>query len=253
MVRHLDISVGQILNKLEEVGIADETIVVFMSDNGGITVGAGSGEQITDNSPLTGQKANVYEGGIRVPLIIRYQAKVKGGKWCDIPVDCNDLFPTLLELAGEQKPSHFIDGQSIAGMLKDPRNKKGSYTRDTYFWHYPLSVVYKNPADNLPFTPHSAVRKGDFKLIFDWYGRLSLFNIRKDISEKENLAKQLPEKTRELFAVLMNYLGQNVEKKYWPTNNPGYDPATELRRVPYIDLYKVYKEGKDVAELANIP
>jgi arylsulfatase A-like enzyme len=253
MVRHLDISVGQILNKLEEVGIADETIVVFMSDNGGITVGAGSGEQITDNSPLTGQKANVYEGGIRVPLIIRYQAKVKGGKWCDIPVDCNDLFPTLLELAGEQKPSHFIDGQSIAGMLKDPRNKKGSYTRDTYFWHYPLSVVYKNPADNLPFTPHSAVRKGDFKLIFDWYGRLSLFNIRKDISEKENLAKQLPEKTRELFAVLMNYLEQNVEKKYWPTNNPGYYPATELRRVPYIDLYKVYKEGKDVAELANIP
>lgn len=247
MVKHLDVSVGRIMQKLKDVGIDENTIVVFMSDNGGITVGSGGNHDvITNNWPLSGQKANVYEGGIRVPLIISYKGKVKSGAWCDIPVDCNDLFPTLLELAGEPKPTHPIDGQSIAGLLKDTENKQKSYTRDTYFWHYPLSVIYRNPADDLPFTPHSAVRKGDYKLIFDWYGRLSLYNIKEDISEKDNLATQMPDKTRELFAELMNYLEENVEKKYWPTANPDYDPNTEVREEPYSDLYRIHKNGRDI-------
>lgn len=252
MVKHLDLSVGRIMQKLKDVGIADNTIVVFMSDNGGITIGSGGNHEIiTNNSPLSGQKANVYEGGIRIPLIISYKTKANKAKWCDIPVDCNDIFPTLLELAGEPKPTHQIDGQSIAGLLKDPENKKQSYTRDTYFWHYPLSVIYKNPADGLPFTPHSAVRKGDYKLIFDWYGRLRLFNMKNDISEMNDLSKLLPYKTRELFALLIDYLEKNVEKKYWPTPDPDYLPETEVRNVPYRDLYKAFKEGKDIIELAN--
>ena len=252
MIKQLDISVGRIMQKLKESGIDDNTVVVFMSDNGGITVGKGGDEiPITTNSPLTGQKANVYEGGIRVPLIISYKGKVKKSDWCTIPVDCNDLFPTLLELAGEPRPTHHIDGQSLALLLNDPKNKHKTYTRDTYFWHYPLSVIYKNPEDGLPFTPHSAVRKGDYKLIFDWYGRLKLYNIRKDISEKNNLIRKMPAKTSELFALLLNYLEKNVEKKYWPTPNPGYDPATEVRKVPYIDLVKAFKEGKNVVELSN--
>ncbi|MEL7588235.1 MAG: sulfatase [Prolixibacteraceae bacterium] len=252
MISYLDISVGKIMDKLKETGIDNNTIVIFMSDNGGITVGKGGEEvPVTTNSPLTGQKASVYEGGIRVPLIISHKGKIKGGKWCENPVDCNDLFPTLLELAGEPKPTHQIDGQSFVGLLNDPKNRQKTYTRDTYFWHYPLSVIYKNPADNLPFTPHSAVRKGDYKLIFDWYGRLNLYNIRKDISEKNNLAKQMPEKTRELFAELMNYLEKNVEKKYWPTVNPDYNPETEVRKIPFVDLYKAYKEGNDIVELAH--
>lgn len=247
MVKHLDVSVGRIMQKLKDAGIDENTIVIFMSDNGGITVGSGGNhEVITSNSPLSGQKANVYEGGIRVPLIISYKGKITGDKWCDIPVDCNDLFPTLLELAGEPKATHQIDGQSITGLLKDPKNRQKSYTRDTYFWHYPLSVIYKNPVDGLPFTPHSAVRKGDYKLIFDWYGRLNLYNIRKDISEKNNLATQMPDKTRELFAELMYYLEKNVEKKYWPTKNPDYDPSKEIRKAPYADLYSVYKNGGDL-------
>jgi len=246
MIKHLDISVGRIMQKLKDSGIDDNTIVVFMSDNGGITVGSGTGEQITTNSPLAGQKANVYEGGIRVPLIISHKGKVKGAKWCDVPVDCNDLFPTLLELAGEPDPTHQIDGQSLAALLKDPENRKKIYTRDTYFWHYPLSVIYKNPEDGLPFTPHSAVRKGDYKLIFDWYGRLRLFNIKNDISEKINLVSKMPDKSTQLFRELMEYLEKNVEKKYWPTPNPNYDPATEVRKVPYVDLYKIYKNGGDI-------
>ncbi len=247
MVKHLDVSVGRIMQKLEELDIDENTIVVFTSDNGGITVGSGGKhEVITNNAPLSGQKANVYEGGIRVPLIVSYKGKVNDAKWCDIPVDCNDYFPTLLELADESKPTHAIDGQSIAGLLKDPKNKQKSYTRDTHFWHYPLSVVYKNPADDLPFTPHSAVRKGHYKLIFDWYGRLSLYNIRKDISEKDNMATQMPDKTRELFTELMNYLEKNVEEKYWPTPNPDYDPKKEIRKDTYRDLYRIYKGGGDI-------
>jgi hypothetical protein len=149
-------------------------------------------------------------------------------------------------LAGEPAATHPIDGQSIAGLLSDPENVNKTYTRDTYFWHYPLSVVYRNPADDLPFTPQSAVRKGDYKLIFDWYGRLNLYNIANDISEKNNLATQMPDKTRELFAELMTFLENNVEKKYWPTKNPGYDPATEVREKPYTDLYRIYKDGGDI-------
>jgi len=252
MIKHLDISVGKILDKLKEKGIDKNTIVIFMSDNGGITVGKGGDETpVTTNSPLKGQKANVYEGGIRVPLIISYQGHVNAGKWSNIPVDCNDIFPTLLELTGEPKATHPIDGQSIAGLLTDTKNKKKSYTRDTFFWHYPLTVIYKNHEDGFPFTPHSAVRKGDYKLIFDWYGRLRLFNIRKDISETTNLYKKMPAKTNELFVELINFLEKNVEKKYWPTPNPNYDPSKEIRKVPFINLFKAYKEGKNVAELAN--
>lgn len=247
MVRHLDMSVGRIMQKLRDTGIEKNTIVVFMSDNGGITVGSGGNHAvITNNAPLSGQKANVYEGGIRVPLIISYKGKIQNAEWCDVPVDYTDIFPTLLELAGEAKPAHPIDGQSIAGLLKDPENKKGSYTRDTYFWHYPLNVIYKNPSDGLPFTPHSAVRKGDYKLIFDWHGRLSLYNLKEDISEKDNLATKMPDKTRELFAVLMTFLENNVEKKYWPTVNPDYDPKTEVRDDPFVDLYQIYKNGSDI-------
>ena len=252
MIRHLDLSVGKIITKLDEKGIAGNTVLVFMSDNGGITFGDGKmNPPLTTNSPLTGQKANVYEGGIRVPLIISYPGKIKGNKWCDQPVDCNDLFPTLVELAGEPKPTHKIDGQSLATLLTDVKNKKKSYTRDTYFWHYPLNVIYMNWEDNLPFTPHSAVRKGDFKLIFDWHGRLRLFNLRTDVSEKNNLARLMPEKTRELFGILMDYLENNVDKKYLPRPNPSYDPATEIRKDPFVDLYKAWKEGRDVVKLAN--
>ena len=252
MIKKLDISVGKIMDKLKEKGIDKNTIVVFASDNGGITVGKGGHDEIvTTNTPFKGQKATVYEGGIRVPMIISYQGHIESSKNCNIPVDCNDIFPTLLELTGEPKATHPIDGQSMAGLLNDTKNTKNTYTRDTHFWHYPLSVVYKNPEDGLPFTPHSAVRKGDFKLIFDWYGRLRLYNIKNDISENTNLATKMPEKTRELFEELISFLEKNVEKKYWPSNNPHYDPKTEVRKVPYVDLYKAYKEGKDVAKLAN--
>ncbi len=101
-------------------------------------------------------------------------------------------------------------------------------------------------------TPHSAIRKGDYKLIFDWHGRLKLYNLREDISETNNLVKAKPEIARELFAELIEFLEENVEKRYWPVINPDYDPDTEVRDVPFVNLYKAFKEGKDIVEMANM-
>ncbi|MDP2891065.1 MAG: hypothetical protein Q8P34_19125 [Bacteroidota bacterium] len=109
-----------------------------------------------------------------------------------------------------------------------------------------MSVIYENPAFGLPFTPHSAVRKGVYRLIFDWNRRLNLYNLRKDISEKNNLATQMPDKTHELFAELINFLEKNEEKKYWASANSDYDPKTEVRKVPYNDLYRILSYGEDI-------
>lgn len=252
MIKSLDESVGRIFSKLKETGLDKNTIVIFMSDNGGISYDGKSAHGLTtSNAPLKGGKATVFEGGIRVPLIFWQKGKVKAGKWSDVPVHCNDIFSTILEMTGEDQSQHKTDGQSIKPLFKDLKNKKRQYTRDTYYWHYPLNVAPDNPEDDLPLTPHSAIRKGDYKLIFDWHGRLKLYNIKEDISEKNNLAFIKPEITKELFANLINWLETNVEKKYFPTLNPAYNPAKEPRKEPFVDLYGSYKRGEDIVKLAH--
>lgn len=250
MVKHLDISVGRIIEKLKEEGIDDNTIIIFTSDNGGIVEGKGD-ENFTTNSPLKGQKATVYEGGIRVPLIISYKGNIIGGKTCNIPVDCNDYFPTIMEFAGYPEPQHDIDGQSIVPLLSDIENKKENYKRDTFYWHYPLNVIYRNPDDCLPYTPHSAIRKGDYKLIFDWHGRLKLYNIKNDVSETTNLKNKEPQVVVNLFQDLISFLEENVERRYWPKFNPDYKVTEEIRLETYVDLYKTFKEGGNIVKTSN--
>ncbi len=252
MIKSLDNSVGRIFDKLKETGLDENTIVVFMSDNGGISYDAKSAHGLTtSNAPLKGGKATLFEGGIRVPLIFWQKGKVKAGKWSDVAVHCNDIFPTLMDMVGQPKDQYKTDGMSIKPLFKDLKNKKQNYTRNTFYWHYPLNVAPENPDDELPLTPHSAVRKGDYKLIYDWHGRLKLYNIKKDISEKNNLAFVEPEKTKELFANLINWLDANVETKYFPTLNPDYNPAKEPREEPFVDLYSAFKQGKDIIKLAH--
>lgn len=252
MIKSLDESVGHIFSKLKETGLDENTIVVFMSDNGGISYdGKSTAGLTTSNAPLKGGKATVYEGGIRVPLIFWQKGEVKAGKWSDVPVHCNDIFSTILDMTGENKNDFKTDGESIKPLFTDLKNKKKQYTRDTYYWHYPLNVKPDSPEDNLPLTPHSAIRKGDYKLIFDWHGRLKLYNIKEDISEKNNLAFTDTERTKELFANLINWLEANVEKKYFPTLNPDYNPAKEPRKEPFVDLYGGFKRGEDVVKLAH--
>jgi len=256
MIRGLDNSVGRILKKLEETGLDENTLVVFMSDNGGIDYKITPNGEVTSNYPLLGGKACVTEGGIRVPLVFRWKGSLDEGKWCNIAVDCNDIFPTLVEAAGYDAKPYYekengIDGRSLMGLFQDVDNKKETYTRNTHFWHYPFNVIYNNPFDGLNLTPHSAVREGDYKLIFDWHGRLKLFNIKEDISETNNLAKQMPEKTNEMFATLMVWLKENAKETYWPKVNPEYNAEKDAHDVTFVNLVDIYNNGGDVASQAN--
>ena len=188
-------------------------------------------------------------------MILHGKNKIEGGKWCNIPVDCTDILPTIVEAAGHS-PKRFydeigIDGRSILGLSNDVENENKTYTKDIRYWHYPFNVVYHNPYDGLPLTPHSAIREWDFKLIWDWHGRLKLFNIAEDISEKNNLAKQMPEKTEELFKKLVVWLKTNVNETYWPKENPKYNPENEAHDEPFVDLLEVYRKGGNVVEKSN--
>ncbi len=241
LIKSLDISVGAILDKLKETGLEENTLVVFMSDNGGIDNKITPKGDGTGNTPFLGGKACLTEGGIRVPLIFRWKGKINAGKWVDVPVDCTDIFPTLLEVAGYDSKKivkeNNLDGEQLFSLLSDVENKKKSYAKKTHYWHYPFNVVYHNPFDGLPLTPHSALRDGDYKLIFDWYGRLYLYNIQKDPYEKDNLSNKMPDLRDKLFTKLTSWLKTNIDERYWPKVNPNYNPKNESRDVPFVNMF----------------
>ncbi|SOE23209.1 Arylsulfatase A [Spirosomataceae bacterium TFI 002] len=246
MIKSLDRSVGSILEKLKELGIEDNTLVIFMSDNGGIDAEITPNGMGTNNDPFLGGKACVTEGGIRVPLVFRWKGKVQEGKWIDVPVDCTDIYPSILEAAGynskEIVTKNDLDGESLIPILSDLRNENNSYAKTTHYWHYPFNVIYNSPYEPYALTPHSAIRDGDFKLIYDWYGRLYLYNIEKDPFEKDNLININPELKDEMFAKLMDWLKLKIDKRYWPSINDNYDPKKEARDTPFVDLFSTYKE-----------
>ena len=260
LVRGLDNSVGKILDKLEEAGIEENTLVVFLSDNGGIDGKITPHDLITNNSPYVGGKATLFEGGVKSPLVFRWKGHIEGGTWDDRSlIDASDLFPTLLEFAGIDPTPYYteqqIDGRSFYSLFQQQKGKKRViFSRDTLYWHYPFNVIYNNPVDGLPLTPHSAVRVGDMKLIYDWHGRLYLFDMAKDPYETHNLAARRAKDTRRLFGVLVQWLDRNVEARYLPVKNPDYDKSKESRKeTPYVDLIEVWRSGGDVVEAATIP
>ncbi|MCA0957665.1 sulfatase [Muricauda ruestringensis] len=244
MIKSMDRSVGQIMEKLEQTGLEENTLIVFMSDNGGIDAKVTPKGDGTDNTPFLGGKACLTEGGIRVPLIFRWKGKIKAGQWVDVPVDCTDIYPTLLDAANYDTNTlikeNSLDGQSVLPLLSDVKNIDKSYSKTTHYWHYPFNVIYNSPYEPYALTPHSAVRKGDYKLIFDWYGRLRLYDIQKDPYEKNDLASQMPDLKDELFENLMEWLQNNVEKRYWPTFNENYKADEEVRDVPFKDMFSEY-------------
>lgn len=247
MVRALDDSIGRIRETLKQTGLEKNTLIVFMSDNGGVSWRP---DGPTTNAPFKGGKAMLFEGGVRVPLIFCWPGKIGGGRWCDVPVNAPDLFPTLLDIAGYDVTPYTrdgkIDGRSLKPLFDDPQNSQKAYPRDTYYWHYPFNVIPKHPDDGLPLTPHSAIRKGDYKLIHDWAGRLWLHNMKTDPYEKDNLAEKEPQRTQNLFKQLHDWLDANVAVKYHPALNPDYDPSKEAHKHPFIDLREKML-GKDRA------
>jgi hypothetical protein len=119
-------------------------------------------------------------------------------------------------------------------------NRHQSDARDTSYWHYPFNVIVKHPDDGVPLAPHSAIRQGDYKLIYDWSGRLLLHNIAQDPFEKRDLSETMPDKTRALFLRLHDWLDTQVDVKYHPALNLNYDPQKEVRSRPFIDLRAKY-------------
>ncbi len=221
MVKSLDENVGLLLAKLEQLGVADETAVFFLSDNGGY-IGRNRGNKVTDNAPLRSGKGSVYEGGIRVPLIVRWPGVTPAGSVCSEPVISSDLYPTLLEISGQSgDASHNadVDGLSLAPLLKDPSAR---LQRDALHFHYPH--YYFSP----PTKPVSAIRARDWKLVeHHTDGRLELFRLKDDLSETHDLSAVNPEKARALRERLMAWRGRVGAQM--PRRNPDFRPSPARR------------------------
>jgi arylsulfatase A-like enzyme len=210
MVESMDESVGRVVRKLADLKLAGRTLVIFTSDNGGY--GAA-----TSNAPLRGSKSTPYEGGIRVPLILSWPGVVKPGSVCDTAVTGADFYPTLLELAGvKPKAGRPVDGESLMPLL----TRKGGLHRNAVYWHYPH---YSEGT-----TPYGAVRQENYKLIeFYETGRLELYNLQKDLNEKNNLAGKMPAKAKELRKLLADW--RKRVKAQMPTPNPDYQNRERKR------------------------
>jgi arylsulfatase A len=226
MVEAVDQSLGRILEKLKTLGLDDNTIVIFFSDNGGMAgMNVGNPERTvpqekldvafsSSNLPLRGAKGWLYEGGIRVPCIVKWPGKGNAGTVSDEPIISTDFYPSILEMAGLplMKEQH-KDGVSIAPLLKGA----DSLNRDDIFWHFPH---YSNHGMQ---PPSGAVRSGDYKLIeyFENY-TVQLFNLKDDIGEQNDLSKSMPDKVAELRNKLHAWR-KSVDAQM-PELNPDYNP-----------------------------
>ncbi|MGQ9915657.1 MAG: sulfatase [Thermogutta sp.] len=210
MVEAMDQAVGAVLKKLDELKLAERTLVIFTSDNGGLSTSEG---WPTSNLPLRGGKGWMYEGGIRVPLIVRQPGVVPPGTVNRTPVCGVDLFPTVAELAGVPLAAETTaDGSSLVPLWSAPT----SPAERPLFWHYPH---YGNQGG----APSAAVRLGKWKLI-EWYEdhRLELYDLEEDIGETRDLAASRPERTAAL-AELLHAWQREVGARF-PTENPAFDP-----------------------------
>lgn len=205
MIASLDDSVGRLVGRLAELQVESKTVVIFASDNGGVggyvdPENGGRRTGVTDNSPLRGGKGMLYDGGVRVPFLVKWPGVTPAGTRTAQPCAHIDLLPTLCEIAGTRPPStHAADGVSLVPLLRDPAASLG---RDAIFWHFPGYLeAYGRPGWRT--TPAGAVRAGNFKLIeFFEDGRTELYNLVEDIGEKNNLVRSLPDKASELQAKL---------------------------------------------------
>jgi arylsulfatase A-like enzyme len=210
MIFALDENIGRLLDALEQSGQAENTVVIFTSDNGGLATAEGSP---TCNAPLLEGKGWMYEGGTREPLIVRWPGVVTPATTCMVPVTSPDFYPTILEIAGlPPKPEQHIDGINLLPLIKGAN----SIDREAIFWHYPH---YGNQGGR----PGSSIRVDDYKLIhFYEDDHMELYNLRSDISEDRDLAVEMPELVENLKSKLTNWR-LHIEAKI-PRANPDYQP-----------------------------
>lgn len=211
LIEEMDQSVGRIIDAVEKSGIAEKSLIFFLSDNGGLEHEQ-SGRIVTSNQPLRGEKGTLYEGGIRIPAIVRWAGKVPAGSLCHTPLITMDVYPTVVELTGAVMPkSQPCDGMSLTALLQDPAS---TLARDTLHWHLPH---YHHS------TPASCIRQGDWKLIeFFEDGALELYDLKTDLGEQTNLANREPARVRALQALLTAW--RERVSALMPVPNPKHDP-----------------------------
>ena len=205
MIYSVDESVGRILRTLDELQLAERTVVVFTSDNGGVggygREGLHKAGEITDNAPLRSGKGSLYEGGTREPFVVRWPGVVKPGSVCDVPTIHVDLYATFLELGAAPRPRQVLDGESLLTLWRDPTAK---LRRDAIFQHFPGYLG--SGADTWRTTPVSVVQSGSWKLMeFLEDGRWELYDLQNDVGETKNLASAMPDKARELHDRLVRW------------------------------------------------
>lgn len=216
MIESMDEGVGRVLKKLDDLRLSERTILIFTSDNGGLATVEGPNTPATINAPMREGKGYLYEGGLRVPLVVRWPGVIPAGAVCAKPVTSTDFFPTLLEAAGVTLPANrTLDGVSLMPLLR----QTGEPKRDALFWHYPH---YSNQGGK----PGGAIRAGDLKLIeFYETGRLELFDLGKDPRENRNLAGEMPRKALELQQKLDAWRRAIGAQMMLP--NAGFRPAQQ--------------------------
>lgn len=245
MLESLDDSIGALRDALAAAGEAENTYIILLSDNGGVDWRLkGPSPKIrphhdmpisqnippTSNFPFTGGKATLFEGGVRVPFVIAGPGVPGGAPWERTPIDVTDVFPTILELAGQSAAYHYqrdgFFGRSLAGFWD---NNAAPYDKNAMYWHYPFNVIVPDPDDSLAAGPHSAIRQGDYKLIYDWHGQVRLFDVVNDPFEREDLVDKRRDLARDMLADLKAWITANVAPEHMPRLDPSYDPTQDPR------------------------
>jgi arylsulfatase A-like enzyme len=224
MLEGMDKSLGDIMDYLETKKVEDNTIILFLSDNGALSLAyARAGEPHTQNHPLKAGKGSVYEGGIRVPMLVKWPGVVEPASASDQPVIIEDFFPSILEMARIKKYDvvQEIDGKSFVPLLKKPSAKQAERA---LIWHMPHKWIrQEGPGINYK----SAIRQGDWKLIYNMRnGQMELYNLRSDIGEKTDLASNYPKKTR----ALATRLGRQLRE--WNAPMPVFKSTNESVPMP---------------------
>ncbi|WDE99343.1 sulfatase [Lentisphaera profundi] len=212
MVESMDENVGRILDYLKESGLEKNTIVIFSSDNGGLSTISSTKGGPACSFPLRAGKAWLHEGGIRVPMIIKWPGNPNPGSTCFIPVVSTDFYPTILEMAGlPLQPSQHLDGLSLVPLLK---GKAKGLKREALYFHFPQDHHVSSKG------PSAAIRMGDYKLVEEFYtGKLELYNLAQDLGEQNELSAQEPERTAMMAKMMCE----------WRAETKAYMPSEEKR------------------------
>ena len=226
MIKTLDDSVGQIIETLDHLGIRENTVFLFVSDNGSVVLK--HNEMITSATPLRGKKATLWDGGIRIPMIASWPGRWKAGTVCEEFVDITDIAPTLVEAVGLQ-PSAEVrrqwTGQSLRSLM-DPAAPEEFKPRPLFFhnpFNRPVQLKVGQPVEVMP--PQSAMIQNGYKLIMSHDGKLELYYLLGDPGEANDLSRAMPERVGEMARVLMQWRRENIPDRYDTHLNPDYSPS----------------------------